>query len=193
MKRRKIIPMVKKKKIFGINDLSTPTEDALNIFKTLSTLYVGGASIVELKTPKEGYFEEMKRMELLKQGNVQGSAEMKKLIKLGPDQNNIFMSEIGLNESYAVIAPWGGGKSILLELKLSRVVKIYDGTKEPVKIFLVVYEMKATNLLKQYQTFVKYLERIEPIQIHVMNLKEICKQNLVQHENRFVNKTQTFQ
>ena len=109
---------------------------------------------------------------------------LEKLIKLGPDQNSIYMSGIGLHQSYALIAPWGGGKSMLLELELRRVVERHNESKEPVKIFLVVYEMKATNLLKYYQTLADDFKMKRNITIEVLTLREICKQYSVKYENR---------
>ena len=168
----------KKKDIFGIGNLLPATEDALDIFKILATLYLGGASIVELKKIKDGYKEETKCM-----GLVEKSVETK-TIKLGPDQNDILMAGLGLHQSHAVIAPWGGGKSMLLQLELNRVIENHVKSKEPVNIFLVVYEMKATDLLKYYKEYVKRLEKIELIKITVMNLKEICEHYSVSLENR---------
>ena len=177
------------KQIFNISDFTKPTENTLEIFKTLATLYVGGASIIQLKTPIEGYFEEIRQMNIVSMTNMlaydsQDKNEKNKMIKLGPDQNKIFMSGIGLHQSYAVIAPWGGGKSMLLELELHRTVELHNISKEPVTIFLVVYEMKATNLLQHYQTLVADLKKKENIQIKVMNLREICKKYSLKHENR---------
>ena len=61
-----------------------------------------------------------------------------KLIMLGLDQNNIFMSGIAL---------WGGGKFVLLKLELSCIVELHNNCTEKVRIFLVVYENEATELL----------------------------------------------
>ena len=109
---------------------------------------------------------------------------MLNMIKLGPDQNNIFMSGIGLNQGYSLIATWGGGKSMLLKMELKRLVENHKKSKEPVNIFLVVYETKATNLLLYYKNLVRHMEKIDDIKIHVMNLKDICDLYAVQHENK---------
>ena len=172
--------------LFGLSKVSHPTNSAFEIFKTLSTLYVGGGSIVDLKTPSEGFAEESKCMEqvneTMRKGNPQMS-EISKRIKLGPDQTDIFLSRIGL--SYILIAPWGGGKSMLLELELKRLVETHMETKEDVEIFLVVYEIKAIELLKKYQEMVKDIERTERISINVMNLAKICEQFSIQYANRY--------
>ena len=73
---------------------------------------------------------------------------------------------------------------MLLELELSRVIETYNQSKEPVKLFLVVYEMKAIELLKQYQQFVMDLQRRGNIEIEVLNIKEICNRYCVKWENR---------
>ena len=65
---------LKMKEMFGISDLSPHTQSSLEIFKTLGTLYIGGSSMVELKTPQEGYNEEMKCMELVKQTMANGNS-----------------------------------------------------------------------------------------------------------------------
>ena len=198
------------RKVFGNNDLIYPTENSLEVFKTISTLYVGGASIIELKTRNDGYCEENKRIDIVNKRmketildklldkesqetkgmnvsldkNIQDKCEINKMIKLGPEQNSIFMSEIGLHQSYALIAPWGGGKSMLLELELERAVALHNKSKEPVKMFVVVYEMKASCLLQHYQSFVDDLEKKNNIEIKVMNLRQICGEFSVKYESR---------
>ena len=107
-----------------------------------------------------------------------------KTIKLGPDQNNIYTSGIGLHQSYAVMAPWGGGKSMLLELELKRVVELYNETKEPVKIYIVVYEIKALDLVKYYQSLVCDFQKRGNVQIEVLNLKQICDKYDIEYKNR---------
>jgi len=182
-------------KIFGIADVVKPSEEMLEIMKTLATLYVGGGSIVELKNSEDGYNEENKRLKHVEENmrqlftNQNSDISEKyvahnKIIQLGPDQNNIYMSGIGLNQSYALISPWGGGKSLLLELELRRVVEFYNETKETVKIYLVVYEMKATDLFKHYENLVCDLNRRGNVLIEVMNLKQICDLNSVKYKNR---------
>jgi len=184
----KVYSPSEEREVFGNNDFIPPTEDCLEIFKTLSTLYVGGASIVELKAPKDGYFEEVKRMNLVCQGmkelisqEGQCKDEMITMVKLGPEQNSIFMSKL---QSFTVIAPWGGGKTMLLELELRRTISDHNKSKEPVHIFLVVYEMKATSLLKHYQSVVDDLEKKNNIKVKVMNLADICNELSIQYENR---------
>jgi len=86
--------------------------------------------------------------------------------------------------SYAVIAPWGGGKSTLLELELHRAVELYNLTKEQVDMYVVVYETKATKLLKHYQNLVDDFALKKNIRIEVMNLKDMCKMVDMQHESR---------
>ena len=186
----------KEKQVFGIHNLVSPTESSLEIFKTLATLYVGGGSIVELRNPKEGYTKEVKQMELVEKDMTKMFSnkddEMcekfiahNRIIQLGPDQNNIYTSGIGVHQSYAVIAPWGGGKSMLLELELRRVVDLYNESKKPVKILIVVYEMKATDLLKHYSTIVEDFLKRRNMEIDVMTLKEICNEHNISYENRY--------
>ena len=123
-------------------------------------------------------------MEALLARESQIKEEIKKMVKLGPDQNIIFMSKIGSLQGFVVIAPWGGGKSMLLELELHRTVALHNKTKELVQIFLVVYEMKATSLLKHYQSFVADLEMKNNVKVKVMNLEEICNEYSIRYENR---------
>ena len=167
-----------KEQIFGVHDLTSPSETTLKIFKILATLYIGGASIIE----NECYHKESKQMNMIEDGmkNVLAKEEKggnekyiahNKLIMLGPDQNNIFMSGIGLHNSYTVVAPWGGGKSVLLKLELSRIVELHNNYTEKVKIFLVVYENKATELLEKYEVVANDLKK----KGHIENLRDICK------------------
>ena len=74
---------------------------------------------------------------------------------------------------------------MLLELELRRTVELHNESKEPVKVFLVVYEMKATDLLKHYQTLVWDFQRRGNIEIEVMNLKEICQLYSINYHNRY--------
>ena len=106
------------------------------------------------------------------------------MIKLGPDQNNILMSGIEQNQGYALISPWGAGKSMLLESELRQVVETHMESEEPVNIYLVVYEQKATDLLQYYKNLVKHLKKTELIKIQVLNLKEICRTFSITQENR---------
>ena len=46
--------------------------------------------------------------------------------------------------------------------------------------------MKATDLLKYYQTLVDDFEIKNNIKIKVVTLREICKEYSVKHENRYV-------
>ena len=174
------------KQLLGIDDLTPHTDATIAIFQTIATLYIGSASIVELKTFEEGYKKESKRMDHINE-NMKKLLSCKmpvesKMIRLGPEQNSIFLSRFG--QSYAVIAPWGGGKSTLLELELQGSIDKYNETKEPVNVFLVVYEMKATRLLKHYQTFVADLAVKKNINIEVMNLKEICNLVDIKYETK---------
>ena len=181
--------------LLGVRDLCLPTPEAVDIFKTLATLYVGGGSIVEMKNSQEGYIKEVKRLKHVEEGMMkvfQNTDESvykscvaeNKTIKLGPDQNNIYSSGIGLHQSYAVMAPWGGGKSMLLELELKRVVELYNETKEPVKIYIVVYEIKALDLVKHYQSLVCDFQKRGNVQIEVLNLKQICDKYDIEYKNR---------
>merc|ERR1719233_2807400 len=44
--------------------------------------------------------------------------------------------------------------------------------------------MKATSLLKHYQSFVSDLEKKDNVKVRVLNLKEICSQHSILYENR---------
>ena len=65
---------------------------------------------------------------------------------------------------------------MLLELELKRLVEKHMKTKEDVEIFLVVFEVKAMDLLKKYQNIVNDIEKTDRIKIKVMNLRDICTQ-----------------
>ena len=73
----------------------------------------------------------------------------------------------------------------MLELELHRAVELYNECQEPVKMFLVVYDIKATNFLQYYQSLVDDMEVKKNIQIGVKNLKKICELYSVQYEIRY--------
>ena len=84
----KVYTASKEKQLLGIEELAPHTDATIAIFQTIAAVYIGGASIVELKTLEEGYKKENKRMDhinknMIKVFNMQ-NASGKQDDKLGP-------------------------------------------------------------------------------------------------------------
>ena len=180
------------------------TSEADNIYLLLAAIYAGGGSLVKLKCSKEKYKKENfylkqanKAMQKAMKGdqpldettarplyNVKTGIEKKWIsrnmnIKLSPSQNNLYNSGIGLKGGYCMIGGHGTGKSMMIQLEVSRASQLHteEGTKA--EIFVVVWEMKAKELLESYKQFVKLLHNSKDIEVKVLNKEELCQKTKV--------------
>ena len=142
----------------------TATTEADDVFILLSAIYAGGGSLVKLKSSKEKYEQEktflkevdqkMQKMmgakapqELTKaksSGITKSSVDTKWVsrnmnIKLSRAQTNLYNSGIGLKTGYCMIGGHGTGKSMMIQLEVSRAARVHteEGTKA--KILVVVW------------------------------------------------------
>ena len=137
--------------LFGQPDTqeaATPETD--EVFQILSAIYAGGGSLVKLKCPKEKYKQEnfyLNKADKVMQktmsagqpldkttsrplNNVKPGVDNKWIsrnlnIKLSPAQNNLYNSGIGLNSGYCMIGGHGTGKTMMIQLEVSRAARLH--------------------------------------------------------------------
>ena len=74
----------------------------------------------------------------------------------------------------------GTGKSMMIELEVSRIAQLHTDADTRAKIFIVVWEMKAKELLEYYKEFEKDIKCDRKVEICVLTKEEICNQTGVQ-------------
>ena len=191
--------------LFGQPEQTEPlTSGAKDIFLLLSSIYAGGGSLVKLKSAKEKYERENtylqeadQMMQKLMQADTttQPSRNAKTAlnpkwvsrnvnIKLSPAQNNLYNSGIGLRTGYCMIGGHGTGKSMMIQLEVTRAARLHteEGTKAT--IYVVVWEMKAKELLESYKRFAETITHSTEVELRFMNKEALCNETQVEFEGR---------
>ena len=186
---------------------ATPLAD--DLFILLSAIYAGGGSLVKLKCSTEKYLEEKyhitkvdmsmrstmkgdepvdKRMEKtlpkVKAGVDKKWISRNKNIQLSKTQNNLYRSGIGLKSGYCMIGGHGTGKTMMIQLEASRAARHHMDAKTDALIIMVVWEMKATELLESYKSFERDIDRSGRVKLEVMNKEELCRFTNVAYQGR---------
>ena len=185
------------------------TAEVDDLYNLLASIYVGGGSLISLKTLEEGFkatefymggvtqsMQKAMKGEKKLDSSIEKSIEKirdivpskwiarNKNIRLSPSQNNIYKSGIGLKGGYSLIGGHGSGKTQMIQLEVSRAAQMHDDQDTPANIYIVVWEMKAQALLKDYEIFQKKIRRSGEVKIHVHNKESICHLTSVQFKGK---------
>ena len=185
------------------------TSESEEIFEILAAIYAGGGSLVKLKSAKEKFKSEnfsLQKADKVMQkvmsadqpldkttarrlNNVKPGVDRKWIsrnlnIKLSPDQTNLYNSRIGLNNGYCMIGGHGTGKTMMIQLEVSRAVQIHTENGIKAKITVVVWEMKAKALLESYKRFADNLDHSEEVEVKFLNKEALCQETGVEYEGR---------
>ena len=73
-----------------------------------------------------------------------------------------------------MIGGHGTGKTMMIQLEVSRAVRLHteEGTKA--NIFVVVWEMKAKELLESYKRFAENLDHSAEVELKFFNKEALC-------------------
>ena len=107
-----------------------------------------------------------------------------KNIKLSPNQSNLYNSKIGLKGGYCMIGGHGTGKSMMIQLEMSRSALLHKSNGTKAKIFVVVWEMKAKELLESYKSFAQNIDHSEDVKLEFLNKEALCQKTQVDFEGR---------
>ena len=198
------------KALFGQHsrqEAATPEADEL--FLLLSTIYAGGGSLVKLRYSTEKYEQEnfyLEQVTRTMQETMRGDECLDKTmertlhrvktkvarkwisrnknVKLSPTQNNLYQSGIGLKSGYCMIGGHGTGKTMMIQLEASRAARHHTDAKTDALIIMVVWEMKAKELLESYKRFEADIDCSRKVELRVMNKEELCQYTGVAYQGR---------
>ena len=105
-------------------------------------------------------------------------------LKLSPAQSNLYNSRIGLKTGYCMIGGHGTGKTMMIQLEVSRAARLHTDNGTKAQILVVVWEMKAKELLESYKRFVQDIDRSPEVELKVLNKEELCRENQVTFDGR---------
>ena len=105
--------------------------DVMAIYKKILAVYVGCGSMMQLKTPEDGYKKEKADLEQV--SNMMYN-----------NHSRIIMSGI-------LMGPYGSGKTLAMLFLLQRVQSLIEETSERRQVIIIIWDDKARDLLKYYQ------------------------------------------
>merc|ERR1712016_318493 len=97
-------------------------------------------------------------------------------LKLSPAQSNLYNSRLGLNNGYCMIGGHGTGKTMMIQLEVSRAVQLHTENGTKAKILVVVWEMKAKALLESYKRFAETINNSAEVELVFLNKEAVCQQ-----------------
>ena len=173
------------------------TSQAEDLFILLSSIYAGGGSLVKLKSSKEKYEQEsfylnkvdQKMQKMFNAADVRSAEEGKWIsrntnLKLSPAQSNLYNSGIGLKTGYCMIGGHGTGKTMMIQLEVSRTTRFHTDEGTKAQILVVVWEMKAKELLESYKRFAHSLKHSSEVELKFLNKEGLCQGTQVEFEGR---------
>ena len=83
-----------------------------------------------------------------------------------------------------MIGGHGTGKSMMIQLEVTRAARLHteEGTKAA--IYVVVWEMKAKELLESYKRFAETITHSTEVELRFMNKEALCNETQVEFEGR---------
>ena len=186
------------KTLFGQPAEQEPgTAQAEDVFILLSSIYAGGGSLVKLKSAKKKYEQEylylnkvdQKMQKMFNAADDKSAQEAKWIsrnmnLRLSPAQNNLYNSGIGLKTGYCMIGGHGTGKTMMIQLEVSRAARLHTEEKTKAQILVVVWEMKAKELLESYKRFAEDIVHSSEVELGFLNKEGLCQKAQVEFKGR---------
>ena len=192
------------------NKQEAATPETEEVFMVLSAIYAGGGSLVKLKCPKEKYKKEtfylkqtdkVMKKTMTVEGKPLDKTSEKNLnnvklgvenrwisrnanIKLSPAQSNLYNSGIGLETGYCMIGGHGTGKTMMIQLEVSRAARLHTDEGTKAQIIVVVWEMKAKELFESYKRFAVNINHSSEVELKFLNKEALCQETQVEYERR---------
>jgi hypothetical protein len=144
--------------------------------KTLNTMigarYVGGASLIRLKTPKEGFSMQGKLLKMIRTGY---EGQLEKVFMMGREQQAVFQAGL---PNYCNFGGHGSGKTVLLQSSITRdansIVADQASSINHLMI-LCVWQRGADALLSQYRELKSSLPKAHNLEVIVVTKEELTE------------------
>ena len=173
--------------------------DILALHNTITTRYVGAASLIPMKDPQEGYRMEGKQLEAIRTGYV---GNIDRVFRLSPDQQAVFQAGL---QNFNNFGGHGSGT-------ISRVFSVSPGKTVLMKAGIVqdactiaanpdlgdhtmnicVWQEGADALLEEYRQLAATLPRAEHLDVRVMTKSQLMRAYHVNEDSELA-ETTTFQ
>ena len=148
--------------------------EIFTLYKILVGIYGGLGSLVPLKTAKEGYKLERACLRSVKE-QYKSDALSDAYLILSLEQQDILRKRL---HSYCMIGPYGGGKSLILELEILRMVREWVNYKHCLLIYICTGSRNYRKLLDYYQDMAKDLTaKYLNVRFRVASIEELWYEN----------------
>ena len=126
--------------------------NVMDIYKKILAIYIGVGSMIELKTPEDGYKKEKADLEQVSNMMFNNRS---RIIMLGAEQMKIVYQRLKNDSlrSGILMGPYGSGKTLAILFLLQRVQLIIEDeeSSEKKQVIIIIWDDKAKDLLKYYQ------------------------------------------
>ena len=141
---------------------SPASSEALQCYLSMLTVYVGIGSMIEIKTPRDGYHKEREHLNIVSKHMFSSSS---RTVMLSPEQICLQYEKFKDPElrNVCLLGPYGSGKTLGLLILIRNALTMAKETDAKAKILVIIWENEAKELKAFYKKeIVQYYRTLFP-------------------------------